>query len=309
MNRKSILTLVLIAMLQSTYVALGQLVLTGTNYFQDFNTISNGLPVGWTVRTNATSTSLGTNATFWMLGKTWGESTGEFGNCASTLSNAGTNFIGAEIPSVQHACTNRALAIRQTASFGDPGAAFVLEISNTVGMRDFSFSVDLEMLKINPLSTTWSIEYAVGNSPAAFTTLGTYADPGAFGAINRTFSLGADADNQSSKVWIRIVALTAATGTTGTRDTFGIDNFSLSWSAMSVNAPVIVSMTTSNGNARLNFSGDINDTPDAFLLQSTSDLSVGFTNVNATITQSAPGSFQAVCDCGGEQQFYRIKRR
>src|SRR5262252_8392205 len=110
MKQKSILTLVLIALLQSTFVACGQLVLSGTNYVQDFNTISNGLPVGWTVRTNATSSNLGTNATFWKSGKTWGDNTGEFGNCASTLSNAGTNFMGAEITSVQSACTNRALA-------------------------------------------------------------------------------------------------------------------------------------------------------------------------------------------------------
>jgi hypothetical protein len=283
--------------------------LSGTNYFQDFNAISNGLPVGWTVRTNATATSLGASVSYSTVSKTWGDATGEFGNCASTLSNAGTNFLGGESPTIQGTCTNRALAVRQTAAFGDPGAAFVLEITNTIGLNNLSLSLDLELLRSNSYSTTWKIEYAVGNTPASFTTLGVYGDPGAFGATNRTFSLGADANNQSSNVWIRIAALTAASGSSGARDTFAVDNFSLSWSVLATNPPVIINLTTTNGNAYINFSGDVNDSTNSFLLQSETSLSDGFADAPANITQTAPGSFQAICGSGGGQQFYRIKRR
>ena len=309
MKRTLILNLILVCTLNGLLAARGQLVLSGANYLQDFNSISNGLPAGWTVRTNATAVSLGTSVSFATAGKTWGDSTGAFGNCASTVSNTGTNFIGGESTTVQAACTNRALAIRQTATFGDPGAAFVLEIANTVGLSNLGVSMDLELLKSNAYATTWTVDYAVGSNPTTFTSLGTFSDPGAFGATNRTFGLGADANNQSSSVWIRISALAAASGSSGSRDTFAIDNFLLTWSAIPANPPVIINLTTGNGNAYINFSGELNDSTNSFSLQSAASLSDGFTDAAATLTQTAPGSFQAVCGCGGGQQFFRVKRR
>src|SRR5579862_3533604 len=109
------------ALLNQTVQA--QLTLTGTNYLQDFNAISNGIPIGWSIRINATTNSLGTTTNNYnAAGKTWGDIGGEFGNCASTVANSGTNFLGSESTTVQGNCTNRALAIRQTGSFGDPGA-------------------------------------------------------------------------------------------------------------------------------------------------------------------------------------------
>src|SRR6478609_11083904 len=68
----------------------GQVILTGTNYTQNFNDIGAGLPVGWSVRTNATASGLGTAATFTGATKTWGDSGGNFGNSAAT-SGSGTN--------------------------------------------------------------------------------------------------------------------------------------------------------------------------------------------------------------------------
>ena len=44
--------------------AAAQVTLTGTNYTQNFNSISNGLPPGWSVRTNVTATGLGLTAQF-----------------------------------------------------------------------------------------------------------------------------------------------------------------------------------------------------------------------------------------------------
>jgi trimeric autotransporter adhesin len=73
-----------------------QLTLTGTNYTQNFNTISNGLPPGWSVRTNATATSLGLSATFPTVAKSWADTTGEFGNCAALTNNLGVPVTGTE---------------------------------------------------------------------------------------------------------------------------------------------------------------------------------------------------------------------
>ena len=69
-----------------------QLTLTGTNYFQSFDTLDAGLPAGWMVCTNAHATNLGTAVTL-VTGRTsWSSQTGQFQNSAST-SNAGTNLV------------------------------------------------------------------------------------------------------------------------------------------------------------------------------------------------------------------------
>ena len=123
--------------------AAAQVTLTGTNYTQNFNTISNGLPPGWSVRTNATATSLGTPAGFNTNAVSWGTQPANLAIAAATISNSGTNFNGTESTTIQGKCTDRCLAIRQTAAFGDPGAAFVFQIANTTGFSNFVFSVDL----------------------------------------------------------------------------------------------------------------------------------------------------------------------
>jgi hypothetical protein len=289
----------------------GQLTLSGTNYIQDFNTISNGLPVGWSVRLNATATNLGTNVDFPSVPKTWGDSGGTFGNCASTVANSGTNFNGTESTTIQPGCTNRALAIRQTGSFGDPGAAFVLQIANTIGRSNLTFKVDLDLLRTNSNSTTWTIQYGIGNSPSSFVTLGDYSDPGIFGATTGTYNLGTDANGSSSNVWIRIAALSPASGS-GTRDTFGIDNFSLSWNNNSVpgTPPAISHFAITNGQAQIDFTGSSTDGVGAFLVLTSDQISGPYTPIGAgvSITQITPGSFHAAAPLKGSQQFYRIKR-
>jgi hypothetical protein len=289
-----------------------QVTLTGTNYTQNFNSITNGLPPGWSVRTNATATSLGQPASFPTSNKTWADTTGEFGNCASFVSNSGTNFNGTESTTIQGNCTNRALAIRQTAAFGDPGAAFVFQIANTTGFSNLIFSMDLCLLKSNGYSTTWTIDYAVGNAPNAFTLLGTNSDPGAFSTTNRSFALGTDADNQPNNVWIRVAALTAATGS-GSRDTFGIDNFSLSWTTnnpavVTPVTPAITAMAMNGGGIQIDFSAGFSDVPSAFLVVSSAEIDGTYTDAGAVITSLGSGSFRATCAASGPQQFYRIER-
>jgi hypothetical protein len=210
-------------------VASGQAFLCGTNYTQNFNTLGNGLPPGWSVRTNATASSLGTAAEFNANCVSWANKTGQFGNGPSLTNNAGVLATGSA-SDTQATFTNRLLLVRQAATFygSDPGAAFVFQIANTAGLSNFTFGVDLDMLSVQDHSTTWTLDYAVGNAPAAFTVLGTFPDPGVLGTTRQTCSLGADANNQTNNVWIRIVALTASAGTSGARDTFGIDDFILS---------------------------------------------------------------------------------
>ena len=288
----------------------GQLTLSGTNYSENFNAISNGPPAGWSVRTNATTNSLGTITTNYAAGgKTWGDTGGEFGNCASTVANSGTNFNGSESTTIQGNCTNRALAVRQTGSFGDPGAAFVLQISNTVGLSNLTFSVDLCLLRTNGYTTIWTVQDAVGNSPASFMTLGTYTNASVFGPTTQTYSLGTNASGSSSNVWIRIVALSPATGG-GSRATFGLDNFSLSWTTNGVPVvqPSITRMILTNGIVQIDFTGDTGDGPSAFGLQCVGRCSDIFGDAGATITQTSPGHFRAACPMNGSQQFYRIKR-
>lgn len=264
------------------------------------------------MRINATTTDLGQPASFRTAGKTWGDNTGEFGNCAAAVSNTGMNFNGTESATVQGNCTNRALAIRQTSVFGDPGAAFVFQIANTTGFSNFTFGVDLSLLKSNGFSTTWNIEYAVGDSPSSFTLLGTYSDPGTFSTTNRTFALGTDADNQPNNVWIRIAALSNATGS-GSRDTFGMDNFSLSWTTNNLTVvtpvtPAVTAFAMNSDNVQIDFTAGTGDVPSSFLLLSSPQIAGTYTDAGAVITLLGSGLFRATCAANGPQQFYRIER-
>jgi len=84
------------------------------------------------------------------------------------------------------------------------------------------------MLRVNDRSTTWDIQYGVGVAPTSFTTLGTYSDSGVFGSTTQTFNpsdFGSNLDNQLDVVF-RVVTLSATSGS-GSRDTFAIDNFSI----------------------------------------------------------------------------------
>jgi len=204
------------------------LVLTGTSYVQDFNGIGSGLPADWSVNTGASASSLGTaGATYNATPTSWVDTGGAFKNVASSGLGSGASVAD------QTAAADRALAIRQTGAFGDPGAAFVLEVANTAGLNNFSLSIDLQMLSVQTRSTIWSVQYGLGASPTSFTTLGTYSDPGTFGST--TFAANSTAlsgiNNQFQEVWFRVVALNSTTGS-GSRDTFGIDNFGLSYSAV-----------------------------------------------------------------------------
>jgi len=288
--------------------AQAQLTLTGTNYVQNFDGLDSGLPAGWMGCTNAHATNAGTAAGFFTNHTSWGSSSGVFGNYASLTNNAGTACVGTETAATQSAITNRALGIRQTGTFGDPGAAFILNITNTTDMANFQLGLDFLMLSVQPRSTLWTVDYAVGNSPTNFIPLAVYTDPGVFGATHTNISMGTALDNQGSNVWIRIIALSVSTGS-GSRDTFGVDNISLSWTmnAVATVPPVITSLVLTNGNALIYFTGGPNDTASSFLLQSSADCCSPICDTNIVINQLGSTQFDAVCGATDAQQFYRVK--
>jgi hypothetical protein len=211
--------------------------LTGTPYEQNFDRIGSGLPDGWLIYTGATNSFLGTSAIWTQATATWGDRTGAFKNFAANDSGLVSNASTTQ----QDLATDRALGIRQTDTFGDPGASFVFNLNNTLGFKNFGLSLKAQMLSVQNRSTTWTIDYRVGNS-GNFNLLGTYSDPGTFGSSTLNFSnFGTDINNQSNQVQIRISALSASTGNTN-RDSFGIDDFQLTYS----NLPVVTlpSVTT-----------------------------------------------------------------
>ncbi len=229
--------------------ALGaQIVLSGTSYTQNFDSIGAGLPNGITTRTLATTTDNGFSITPILTTTPWSTATGNFYNYATA-----TGFTGAEASGTQNASLNRSLGLRQSSAFGDAGGTtisppcFLFVIQDTLGFTGFTLNVDLMMLSVQPRSTTWTIEYRIGTT-AAFTVIGTYNDPGTFGTTPFNFNFGSVLDNQSSQVQIRVAALAASTGS-GSRDSFGLDNFVLSYTAAAVPAPTITGINPVSGPA------------------------------------------------------------
>ena len=209
--------------------SLAQFTLTGTSYTQNFNSIGSGLPSDWSVRTSATSTSLGSSATFNTPATSWGTTTGQFANMA-----AATGLTSGATVTAQSNSSDRAAGIRQT-TFGDPGAAFVFNF-NSSGLTVSSISLDLMMLSVQTRSTTWTIDYGIGSSPTSFTSLGTWSDPGTFGTTSITLTSGLAGLSDQSNVQFRIVALNASTNT-GSRDSIGLDNFTMAYSASAIPEP------------------------------------------------------------------------
>ena len=216
-----------------------QVILGTSAYTQNFDGIASGLPAGFTVRTSATPTVLGTNATLTTAATAWNSTTGGFKNVASAdgLSSTATS-------TNQNASTDRALALRQTGTAGtggDPGGAFVVQLVNTSNRTGFSLSFKLQSLDASSLrTTTWTVNYGFGAAPTAFTpatATGTLTTGGSTFSNNTiTVNFNSALDNQNQNVWIRIVALNASTGS-GNRPTSAIDDFTLNWTDTPVGTP------------------------------------------------------------------------
>lgn len=201
-----------------------QVLVPFTNYTQDFNNVGLGIPTNWSVRTGASSTALGSTVTYTGTNTAWDNTTGAFKNFASA-----TGLTGTETAAVQGVQNNRALGIRQTGAFGDPGASFNFNFNSSAAVVS-QISISLQMVSVQPRSTTWEIQYGIGASPTTWTTLtgGTWADPGVFGSTPFVLNNATDmaAISGQSNVWFRVAALSASTGS-GNRDSMAIDNFAI----------------------------------------------------------------------------------
>ena len=203
--------------------------LTGVSYQEDFASLGEGLPTGWAIYTESTASDLGILNVFDPEPATWNELKGAFKNLASI--NSGLEF-GATA-ATQREASDRALGIRQSGELGDPGAAFVFSLTNTEGFQDFQLSLEAQMLSVQDRSTSWTIDYRVGDE-GNFFPLGLYEDPDVFGiTLLRTgvelLEFNDDINNQAEPVQIRFVALSGSTGQ-NRRDTIAIDNFRLTYS-------------------------------------------------------------------------------
>jgi hypothetical protein len=216
----------------ATNLAKAALSISGTSYAQTFDGVGTALPDGWAVYTAASSSSLGTVGTFNTTVSSWTQSgeiaSGGFWNIASS-----DGLTSSSDATAQSGSTDRAIGFRQVSTGNlDPGAAVVLNIQNTTGLGNFTLSVKIQLLSDNGRSTDLVLDYRIGDT-GGFTTLTTYTDPNTFGSttvsLNSTDLSGWN--DQSSDIWFRIAATSGSTGSGG-RDTFGIDDFSLSYSAV-----------------------------------------------------------------------------
>jgi hypothetical protein len=296
-----------------TLTAKAQLTLSGTHYWQSFDSLGGGLPAEWLIYTNAKATQLGTPLAFNPMPTNWANSSFGFANHASTI-NGGTNLAGTELPANQYVFTNRALGVRTTGA-ADPGAAFVLKIDNTRGLGNFTLDLDFLLLSVQNRTNVWTVDYGLGSDPANFVAVGAYTalgngNGGVFGATHKTFSFGNSLDNQAGPVFIRIVNLSPSglsTGSSGSRPTVAIDNFSLGFTTGASLSITGISIT--NGSVQIDFTGNPGDTIASFTLASDTLVAGAFSDAGAVISQTSPGIFRARCALNGSQQFYRIKRQ
>lgn len=220
---------------------MAQISLTVSPYFQDFN--AGALPIGWSVRTGATNTAPGISATYNAGPTSWTSATGNFRNVASA-----TGLKSTATTNEQNASVNRALGLRQTGTFGDPGAAFVLQLSNTIGWANFVLRFKLQSLDGSAAGRTvgWKVDYGIGSNPVVFSTVPgtpltptTALGPAAWGSQDVVIDFADVLDDQSANVWIRIVTLTASAGT-GSRPTSAIDDVELSFTPADKTAPTFL---------------------------------------------------------------------
>jgi hypothetical protein len=205
--------------------------LVGGSYSQDFNSIGDGLPIGVTVRTNATSSSLGTTSSFQTGKKNWNSNDSGFHNYAANDSIAlGSNS------DVQNGSRDRALGVHikgdsSGATLGlDPGAAFTFRFTNTLGASAFNFSFSSQLLHDHNLAlpNQWNVRWAGGDAPVSFTSIDTFSQS-AIGSQNRSYQLSGAFANSAEVRWIQIVAEpSGGTSNGGDRHSFAIDKLSLS---------------------------------------------------------------------------------
>ena len=234
------LLLFIAAFLLTINALFAQVTLSGTSYTETFDGIGSAFPTGWSSFTGATGTTLGVSTTYTPAATSWATTTGNFRNAASAdvLSASAT-------VAEQSAATDRVLGVRQTGNFGDAGAAMAVQLANTTGLQSFSISLKLQSLDAgSSRTTTWSLQYGIGSSPTTFVTVATQnIGNSTFSNNTISYNFSTALDNINQPVWIRVVALTGSSGS-GNRPTTGLDDFTLTYSALT-NAPTLGVLPTS----------------------------------------------------------------
>jgi DNA/RNA endonuclease YhcR with UshA esterase domain len=268
---------------QVSFLLYAQVTLTSSPYTENFDSIGQGLPTGWTLRTGATASSPGNiSSTFNKNTIGWNSTAGAFKNFASgDIGSAAASDTSAT--GVQKTATDRALGIRQTSAFGDNGSAFVLQLANTSGKTGLVLKFKLQSLDANsPRVATWKIDYAIGASPTSFTSDSQSFTTGGskFSNTDVTVNFGASLDNQTEPIWIRIVTLSATSGS-GNRPSTAIDDVSLEFNSNGTPSPNLV------------ISGSLNPfitspgTP-----SSEQNYTISGTNLVSDVTITAPSDFE-----------------
>jgi trimeric autotransporter adhesin len=216
----------------------GQITLSGTSNLINFDNIGTGLPTGVIVNNAATATTAGNVWAYVQAPTVWNVTSNGVYNCASA-----TGLTSASVVADQNASTNRALAIRQTASAGDPGGSFQFSYNNTAGFENFTAEFKLQSL--DPASvrvTTFKVQYAIGDLTTWVdaTTVPAVLNTGGSAFTNQTVTVnfGTALNNKSQAVNLRIVTLSATTGA-GNRPTSAIDDFKLNYTAITTATPTI----------------------------------------------------------------------
>ena len=221
-----------------------QVSLTTSPYQENFNTLgTSGIPNGFSVKYLATTTFIGRDTTLnsgvtppWRNFITRG-----FKNFASsnTITDPGADS------TTQAESADRALGVRQTGSFGDSGAAFIFQISNTVAKKNLQLNFKLQSLDTSsPRVTLWNVDYGIGANPTTFTQVATTPDSlktgnKLFTNSSVTANFGSALDNINDIVWIRVVTLKKTTGA-GNRASSAIDDWNLSWEEVSTSVSNII---------------------------------------------------------------------
>lgn len=269
-----------------------QVSLTNPPYQENFDNIASGLPDGFFVQTGSTATAAGTNATYTSTKTFWGNKNAGFYNCASATGLKPTSF-----PNEQDQSNNRALSVRQTASYGNPGASFVFKLANTSNKT--GFQLNFKLVSLDSASqgvTAWRVDYGIGANPTAFTPLSTSPVNIRTGSVstnstsgynfitNVSVNFGTALDDKSDIVWIRVWTPISTTVTSilgnGIPTMSGIDDWNLSWT----NSPNtnVNNITKANENIFLSgFTG--NDLRVDFKQAATSKTIIRLTDINGAV--------------------------
>lgn len=261
MKNKNLLfvaSLVVTGFLAARPAAAQPIVLSGTNYSQNFDSLSSGLPQAWNTYSTATSTTQGNIAVYHSSPTNWSQTSALFWNMASLTNSDGSAVPTNSTTAQQSNVLNRVIGIRQTGTAntgGDPGASIAVELNDTTIGSSFNVSFDWLQLADATRTTVWELDYGLGSTPSLYTKIAQWTNGGQLpsqivtnyiGVTNLSFSFGSALDNQNQNVWIRIAALNATTGS-GSRCGFGFDNFNLTWSPpVLVTNPIVITAQPQN---------------------------------------------------------------